>query len=111
MSEFGWRIDLRMIVSEAVRKKCEAAVGDAAEFLLEEANRTVPIEEATLTRSGTVSQEGLNAVVSYDTPYAARQHEELDWRHDEGRRAKWLELTFKEQRDRVIKFLADKVGF
>ncbi len=111
MSDFGWRIDLRAAVSATVRKKCEAAVGDLAEFLLEQANRTVPIEEGTLQRSGGTSQDGLKATVFYDTPYAARQHEEMDYQHDAGRRAKWLELTFKEEEPRALEFLAKKVGF
>lgn len=111
MSGFGWKIDLRRIVSAEIRKKCEDAVGDLAECLLETANATAPIEEATLIRSGTTSQEGLKAAVSYDTPYARRQHEETTYRHDGGRRAKWLELTFKEEEQAARDYLARKVRF
>jgi len=89
-----------------------------AEHVLEEANRIVPIEEGTLARSGMATVEGggaktevegpdggpfmlvqrggdagdkLRAVVSYDTPYAVRQHEELTYQHDKNRQAKYLE--------------------
>lgn len=64
-----------------------------AEHVLEEANRIVPIEESTLEKSGVASvDEGeLRAAVSYDTPYAVRQHEELTYQHDAGRQAKYLE--------------------
>jgi hypothetical protein len=64
-----------------------------AEHVLEEANRVVPIEEATLLRSGvaSVDEGALRAAVSYDTPYAVIQHEALDFRHDAGRQAKYLE--------------------
>ena len=31
------------------------------------------------------------AAVSYDTPYAIRQHEDLSYKHDAGRKAKYLE--------------------
>ena len=110
MSRFGWKLDLRMAVSAKVRKKCERAVGDLAEYILETANRTVPIEEHTLEKSGKTSQEGLNATVYYDTPYAVRQHEELDYRHDEGRRAKWLEKTFEEEEESSKEMLAKRVG-
>jgi hypothetical protein len=43
----------------------------AGEYVLGEARKTVPIEEFTLGRSGTVSvdREGLRAAVSFDTPY------------------------------------------
>ena len=109
MSGFGWKIDLRRAVSATVRKKCEAAVADLADHLLETANRTVPIEEATLQNSGQATAEGLKGVVSYDTPYACRQHEETGWRHDGGRRAKWLELTFKEEQSRALAYLAKRI--
>lgn len=89
-----------------IRKAAARAVRDGAEFLLEDANRTAPIEEGTLIRSGQVSVDGLTASVSYDTPYAARQHEDTRLRHDEGRRAKWLELTAAENRDRIGEHLA-----
>ena len=64
-----------------------------AEHVLEEANRIVPIEESTLLKSGTPSVDvpTLRAAVSYDTPYAVRQHEEMSYRHDPGRQAKYLE--------------------
>ncbi|MFC8124849.1 hypothetical protein [Streptomyces sp. NPDC057302] len=44
----------------------------------------MPIEEATLERSrgATVDANALTAAVSYDTPYAVRQHEEMTYRHD-----------------------------
>lgn len=70
----------------------------AAEHILAEATDLVPIEEGTLQRSGTVSIDamGTTAAVSYDTPYAARQHEEINWRHDPGRRAKFLEAPMND---------------
>lgn len=53
----------------------------------------VPNEEGTLERSGRVSVDdgALVAAISYDTPYAVRQHEELTYRHSNGRTAKYLE--------------------
>ena len=79
----------------------QAAVSDATEYLLETANRTVPIEEATLEGSGTATVEQdatvTRGVVAYDTPYALRQHEDTRLRHDPGRRAKWLERTAQEE--------------
>jgi hypothetical protein len=84
---------------------------DVTEFLLEESNRTVPIEEDTLERSGQAEFDAaeMQGTVSYDTPYAARQHEETGWRHDPGRRAKWLELTFAEQADAVADHLGNEL--
>ncbi|GGM76925.1 hypothetical protein GCM10012275_54500 [Longimycelium tulufanense] len=65
----------------------------AAEHVLTESRRVVPIEEGTLERSGvaSVDETNLRAAVTYDTPYAVRQHEDLTLRHDPGRKAKYLE--------------------
>jgi hypothetical protein len=73
----------------------------AAEHLLAESQRIVPIEEATLERSGvaSVDESKGQAAVSYDTVYAVRQHEELTWRHDPGRQAKYLEQPFAAEQD------------
>lgn len=64
-----------------------------AEHLLKSARDIVPIEEGVLENSGKVSVNTgtMEAAVSFDTPYAVRQHEELDYEHDPGRRAKYLE--------------------
>ncbi|MGJ5826725.1 minor capsid protein [Streptomyces ossamyceticus] len=80
----------------------------AAEQVLAESRKVVPIEEATLERSGvaTVDESSLTAAVSYDTPYAIRQHEELNYRHDAGRSAKYLERPLTEQADTVAEIIA-----
>ncbi|MBI0374729.1 hypothetical protein JBE27_00165 [Streptomyces albiflaviniger] len=80
----------------------------AAEHVLAESRKIVPIEEATLERSGvaTVDESSLTAAVSYDTPYAIRQHEELNYRHDAGRSAKYLERPLTEQADTVAEIIA-----
>ena len=98
-------------VSQRARQAAVEGLRDAAEHLLEYANRTVPIEEGTLMRSGQadVDQETLEASVSYDTPYAVRQHEELDYRHDPGRRAKWLELSLNEREEAIQQYIARKI--
>jgi len=67
-----------------------------AEHVLEQANRIVPIEKGAnggLLSTGVTSQDEskLTVAVSYDKPYAVRQHEELEYKHDAGRRAKYLE--------------------
>ncbi len=79
----------------------------AAEFLLTESNVVVPIDEGTLERSGAVSHDRVagEVAVSYDTPYAARQHEELTWQHAPGRKAKYLEETALEHRETMARIV------
>lgn len=100
-----------LVAAIQIREATADALSDVTEFLLEEANRTVPIEEGTLARSGvaTVDRQNLRGVVSYDTPYAVAQHEHEEYQHDPGRRARWLMLTFREQSARVLGYLADGV--
>lgn len=90
-----------------LRGVMSGAVADAAEHLLEQANRAIPIDTGAMQRSGQVTATGLEAVVSYDTPYAARQHEDTRLRHKSGRKAKWLEDTVNGEQANVVKFLAD----
>jgi hypothetical protein len=47
--------------------------------------------------------------VSYNTPYAAIQHEELSYEHKPGRQAKYLETPLKAMFKRYTKNIADMV--
>ena len=101
-----WRPAQGMPDIEAAR---DAALDDAAEYILETANRTIPIEETTLQRSGDTDVADGQAAVSYETVYAVIQHEATDFQHDPGRRAKWLEMTVKEEAAAVREILADSI--
>lgn len=80
-------------VGKALHERAAQAVEEVADLVLEEANTRVPHEYGDLQDSGKVSVDAaeLQAAVSYDTPYAVRQHEEMSYRHDAGREAKYLE--------------------
>lgn len=80
-------------VEAHLRDAAADGLTDAAEHLLGASRAVVPIEEATLERSGRAQTDrpALRAVVSYDTPYAVIQHEALEFQHDAGRQAKYLE--------------------
>ncbi|MGW3191594.1 hypothetical protein ACWDBT_27515 [Streptomyces ardesiacus] len=79
-----------------------------AEHVLAESQAVVPLDEGYLQNTGTASvDEGdLTAMVSYDGPYAARQHEELTWRHAPGRQAKYLEGPLNASRSTVQALIA-----
>lgn len=109
----GVRIAIDPAAVDRVLDAAARGVADGAEFLLEQANRTIPLEEGTMARSGqvTVERSGatVTATVSYDTPYARRQHEDTRLRHAPGRRAKWLERTFDEDGAAAIEHVADAI--
>lgn len=103
-------------VEETTLQAAEDGVTVAMEYALEEASRTVPILNSPLQQSGVASVARGSAgetlivgAVSYSTPYAVRQHENLTYRHAPGRRAKWLELTFVERQDVISRLLAAQV--
>lgn len=82
----------------------------AGEHVLGVSNSQVPLEEGDLARSGAVSQDGRSGrtAISYDTPYAARQHEEIGWRHDPGRNAKYLENAVNSERATALRIVAQR---
>lgn len=74
-----------------LRAACEKALTLSTEHLLTESRRLAPIEEGPLERSGKATVDGMRGAVSFATPYAVRQHEDMTYRHDAGRQAKYLE--------------------
>lgn len=82
-------------VAEAFQRGALTGVKLAGEHVLQVSNTHVPLEEGTLERSGVVDaatdDQGAASTVSYDTPYAVIQHEDLEFHHDADRTAKYLE--------------------
>jgi len=103
-----WKGDL---AKQGVQAGAAQGLTLAAQHVLTEANKTVPLDQGPLQRSGGTSTDSANlqAAVYYSTPYARRQHEEVGWRHKPGRRAKWLELTVQEEADRVRQLVATQI--
>lgn len=87
-------INIEDIMGKLTRA-AEDGMDDAMQHLLTESRNQAPIEEGTLERSGkattAVQGDEVLGAVSYNTVYAARQHEETSWHHDRGRKAKYLE--------------------
>lgn len=98
-------IDLTEVLGKLVGE-CPRALDLATEHLLSEANKSVPHEDGTLERSGQASNDGKRGAVSYDTPYAVRQHEDMSLRHDGKGRAKWLETTMAQEATAVGQIVA-----
>ncbi|MCE5322143.1 minor capsid protein [bacterium] len=110
----GVSVKLNWYGDQVTREVKEAAAEGlllGAEYLLEESNRVVPHNEGTLQRSGetSVDDEKLEANVSYDTPYAARLHEHPEYKFQNGRIGKWLEVTLKKCESEVAKIIAGPI--
>ncbi|GAA3289227.1 hypothetical protein ACFFON_15460 [Arthrobacter citreus] len=108
----GWKTNINPSAKAILSGAAARGLALAGEHILQVSNTKVPIEEATLERSGVVSTgpENFTATVSYDTPYAARQHEEMNYRHDNGRSAKFLENAFNSETDAVRTIIARTIS-
>lgn len=86
------------VLGSMMEDEAEKAVVDIAEYVLGEAVAQVPHEDGDLQSSGKVSVDPATktAAVSFDTPYAVRQHEDMTYKHDAGRKAKYLEGPMNE---------------
>lgn len=98
-------------IRRAERAGAARGLALAAEHVLQVSRTRVPIEEGTLERSGvaSVDEAALRGAVSYDTPYAVRQHEDLTLRHDDGREAKYLEGALADEADTVAEIVAAEI--
>lgn len=92
----------RRIFGARFQRLASEGIGRALEHTLGVSQTLVPLDEGPLQRSGKVQVEGLNGTISYDTPYAVRQHEELTWRHAPGRSAKYLEGPMNTERSVML---------
>jgi hypothetical protein len=107
----SWSVKINGRVRPRAREGAVRGLRLASEHVLQVSRSRVPIEEGTLERSGTASvdEAQLRGAVSYDTPYAVRQHEDLTMRHDSGRQAKYLETSMNEQKDTVGRIIAREI--
>ena len=134
MANNKWRIKEAVKIAEEAGLK---ALRTGAEAILTEAIDEAPIDTGTLRRSGTVTVGKLpdsariyeaaesgnemkdafmekigkeKAVyISFNTPYARRQHEELGYQHPRGGKAKYLETPFNANKKKVIKYAERKI--
>jgi hypothetical protein len=134
MAKDKWRIKEAVKIAEEAGLK---ALRAGAEAILTEAIDETPIETGTLRRSGTVTvgalpdgaqvyeaaESGSNmkdafpgpegkekaVYISFNTPYARRQHEELGYNHPLGGKAKYLEDPFNRNKKKVLQYAEKQV--
>ena len=134
MAKNKWRIKEAVKIAEEAGLK---ALRTGAEAILTEAIDEAPVDTGTLRRSGTVTvgklpdgarvfeaaesgsdmkdafpgTEGKEKAVyiSFSTPYARRQHEELDYNHPRGGKAKYLEDPFNRNKKKVLQYAEKQV--
>lgn len=76
---------------DAITRGAEDGLYEAAQVLEDLAIQETPIQDGILRASARATADGLHAAVSFNTPYALAQHEELGYNHPNGGSAKYLE--------------------
>ena len=69
-----------------------------------------PVDSGDLRADCAVEEEPLKVRAGYSLPYAMKQHEELDFNHPKGGKAKYLEDPFNENADNYVDHIRKKAG-
>lgn len=87
------------LLEEEIKKGALKGLKITAQNILGESQKLVPVDTGTLQKSGSVklNSETLTAQISYNTPYALKQHEDATLNHPNGGEAKYLERPFNEK--------------
>lgn len=90
------------------QKKAPVDTGDLRGSVLVEMDNTVIAkgnEDGGLTVTGDAPENSTKGSVSYNTPYAANQHEHTEYDHKNGQ-AKYLESVLTGEKDRILQLIA-----
>ncbi|MBD3781698.1 MAG: hypothetical protein IE926_01900 [Micrococcales bacterium] len=92
----------------ALRNATPEALDAAGRVVLDASNRLIPTDTGEMEKTGDVRVTGDTAAVFYTHPGAARQHERLDYHHDDGQ-AKFLEQASARTRAEQLAALAGEI--
>ena len=93
-----------------IEAQAPAALTAAAEYVRGESVQRTPIDEGTLRASAAVKTVNAETVqIGFHTPYAAKQHEELSYRHPKGGQAKYLESVLIENQEQIRALIAAQI--
>lgn len=107
MADMDWRGEQ---ISRNIDRAILNAVRGAAHLIAGEAIKKTPVETGILRGTAKVTDNGTDtSAVSYNTKYAARQHEELGYAHPSGGEAKFLEKAVIENQSKVASLIAKEV--
>lgn len=83
----------KQLIDATVKACGKKATWSALDVLASASKSQVPLDTGALMASCavSVSDDGSEGTVSYDTPYAVVQHENQSFNHQRGRKSKYLE--------------------
>lgn len=104
-----WEINLDLErVSAAADTGAPIGAGKAMEHIRGVATALTPEDTGHLISTADVQVNGNDATITFDGPYARRQHEELTWRHEKGQ-AKYLEQPMHTEKDTALGIVAKEI--
>ena len=119
MRNMKLRVSLDKALVKSVTKKCtKKGTWSALDHLAAVSKEQVPLDQGPLKDSCyvDVADDGSSGTVSYDTPYAIVQHENTQYQHQRGRKAKYLEdpandaQVQNEMRELIARAYRDEMG-
>ena len=92
----GMKITVRLDkakINSVIKQGGKKATWSALDHLAAVSKEQVPLDQGPLKNSCyvDVADDGSSGTVSYDTPYVIVQHENMQFQHQRGRKAKYLE--------------------
>lgn len=94
--------------AQRIIEAAETGLQDAADHIKADAVDRAPKDTGYLRNTGETDQDGLAASIYFEGPYAVRQHEELDWHHQDGE-AKYLENAVIDNREEAGAIIAEAI--
>ena len=81
------------LIRRITKQSSKKATWSALDHLATVSKQQVPLDQGELMASCQVdvNDDGSEGTISYDTPYAVPQHENMNYQHQRGRKAKYLE--------------------
>jgi hypothetical protein len=96
------------VAHQRVQQGTTEGLLDAADVVKQESIERTPLETGELRNDCTTAAVDNEAVVYYSLIYAARQHEEVGWHHQDGE-AKFLENALIAKKDEVAAVIAQSI--
>lgn len=108
----------KALVKSVTKKGTKKGTWSALDHLAAVSKEQVPLDQGPLKNSCyvDVADDGSSGTVSYDTPYAVVQHENTQYQHQRGRKAKYLEdpandaQVQNEMRELIARAYRDEMG-
>lgn len=105
MANLDWR---GQEVANDIKQALSHALYGGGEIVRQEAAQRAPKDKGTLRLSAKTTVDGNKSAVSFNTKYAAKQHEEVGYHHAEGE-AKYLENAVTAKRNEFLEHVAAEV--